>query len=47
MEDARSKRDIVVSQQKNILNLLKEIGIFGCKSVNTPLANNYKKYIYI
>ena len=37
---ARSKKGIVVSQQKYILNLLKETGMSGCKPVDTPIDPN-------
>ena len=42
MEVARSKKGIVVSQQKYILDLLKETGMLGCKLANTPMESTYK-----
>ena len=42
MEVARSKKGIVVSQQKYILNLLKETGMMGCRPANTPIDPNQK-----
>lgn len=41
-EVARSKKEIVVSQQKYILDLLKEIGMIGCRLVDTPMDPNAK-----
>jgi aryl carrier-like protein len=40
MEATRSKDDIVVSQQKYILNLLKEIGMSGLQPSDTPMDPN-------
>ena len=42
MEVARSKKGIVVSQQKYILDLLKETGMMGCRPTNTPIDPNQK-----
>nr|XP_027189435.1 uncharacterized protein LOC113786269 [Cicer arietinum] len=42
MEVARSKKWIVVSQQKYILDLLKEIGMMGCRPADTPIDPNQK-----
>ena len=42
MEVARSKKGIMVSQQKYILNLLKETGMMGCRPANTPIDPNQK-----
>ncbi|RDX76780.1 Copia protein, partial [Mucuna pruriens] len=42
MEVARSNKEIVVSQQKYILNLLKETRIMGCRLVDTPIDPNQK-----
>ncbi|KAH9722152.1 retrovirus-related pol polyprotein from transposon RE1 [Citrus sinensis] len=42
MEVARSKKGIVVSQRKYILDLLKETGISGCKPIDTPMKYNLK-----
>ncbi|KAK4860449.1 hypothetical protein QYF36_024063 [Acer negundo] len=39
---ARSKKGIVVSQRKYILDLLKEIGMLGCKPADTPMESSYK-----
>ncbi|XP_058745985.1 uncharacterized mitochondrial protein AtMg00810-like [Vicia villosa] len=42
MEVARSKNGIVVSQQKYILDLLKETGMSGCRPADTPMDPNVK-----
>lgn len=42
MEVARSKRGIVVSQRKYILDLLKETGMSGCRPADTPINPNQK-----
>ena len=42
MEVARSRKGIVVSQQKYILELLKETRMIGCKPVDTPIDPNRK-----
>lgn len=42
MEIAWSKKRISVSQQKYVLNLLKETGMFGCKPTETPMESNAK-----
>ncbi|CAJ2657582.1 unnamed protein product [Trifolium pratense] len=42
MEVARSKDGIVVSQQKYIIDLLKETGMSGCRSADTPMDPNAK-----
>lgn len=42
MEVARSKKGIVVSQQKYILDLLKETGMSGCRPADTPMDPNVK-----
>ncbi|RVX19263.1 Retrovirus-related Pol polyprotein from transposon RE1 [Vitis vinifera] len=42
MEVARSKRGIVVSQRKYILDLLKETGMSGCRPADTPIDPNQK-----
>ena len=42
MEVARSKKVIVVSQQKYILDLLKETGMSGCRPADTPMDSNAK-----
>lgn len=42
MEIARNKYGIFVSQRKYVLDLLKEIGLLGCKPVDTPVDCNAK-----
>ena len=42
MEVARSKKGIVVSQRKYVLDLLKETDMSGCKPVDTPIDPNQK-----
>ncbi|CAJ2671969.1 unnamed protein product [Trifolium pratense] len=42
MEVARSKDGIVVSQQKYIIDLLKETGMSGCRPADTPMDPNAK-----
>ncbi|XP_031267041.1 pentatricopeptide repeat-containing protein At1g62910-like [Pistacia vera] len=42
MEIARSKKGILVSQRKYVLDLLKEIGMLGCKPIETPIKPNMK-----
>ncbi|CAN1791793.1 Retrovirus-related Pol polyprotein from transposon TNT 1-94, partial [Linum perenne] len=42
MEVARSKRGLVISQRKYILDLLKETGMLGCKPIDTPMETNKK-----
>ena len=42
MEVTGSKKGIVDSQRKYILNLLKEIGMSGCKPVDTPVEHNLR-----
>ena len=42
MEVARSKKGIIVSQRKYILDLLKETGMSGCKPSDTPIEVNAK-----
>ncbi|CAM8995198.1 unnamed protein product [Rhodiola kirilowii] len=42
VEIARSKRGIVVTQRKYILDLLKETGMSGCKPADTPIEPNVK-----
>lgn len=40
MEVARSKKGIVISQRKYILDLLTETGFLGCKPVETPMESS-------
>ena len=42
MEVARSKKGIVASQQKYVLDLLKETSMSGCRTVDTPINPNQK-----
>lgn len=42
MEVARSSKGIIISQKKYVLDLLKETGLLGCKSVATPIDPNQK-----
>ncbi|KAL5565423.1 hypothetical protein UlMin_028587 [Ulmus minor] len=42
IEIARSKKGIVVSQRKYVLDLLKETGMLGCKPANTPMDQKIK-----
>ena len=42
MEFTRSRKGIFVSQRKYVLDLLKEIGLMGCKAVETPIESNLK-----
>ncbi|KAL3512095.1 hypothetical protein ACH5RR_024812 [Cinchona calisaya] len=42
MEIARSKREISISQRKYVLDLLKEIGMLGCKPADTFMDPNSK-----
>ena len=42
MEIARSRRGLVVSQRKYILDLLEETGMTGCKPSDTPIEFNSK-----
>ncbi|RVW94062.1 Retrovirus-related Pol polyprotein from transposon RE1 [Vitis vinifera] len=37
MEVGRTKEGIVVTQRKYVLDLLQEIGMLGCKLVDTPM----------
>ena len=39
---ARLRKDIFLSQRKYVLDLLKEIGMLGCKAVETPIEVNHK-----
>ena len=42
IEVARLRKGIFISQRKYVLDLLKEIGILGCKAVETPIEVNHK-----
>lgn len=42
MEVARAKKGILISQRKYVLDLLKEIGMLGCKPAETPIDANKK-----
>jgi len=42
MEVARSRKGIVVSQRKYILDLLKDTGMSGCRPAETPIDPNQK-----
>ena len=42
MKFARSKSDILFKQRKNIIDLLKETGLLGCKVAETPIEQNLK-----
>ncbi|XP_028100257.1 uncharacterized protein LOC114299661 [Camellia sinensis] len=37
---ARSKKGIIMSQQKYVLDLLEETGLLGCKATETPIEPN-------
>ncbi|KAL6983238.1 Beta-galactosidase 8 [Sarracenia purpurea var. burkii] len=41
MEVARSEKGILIAQRKYTLDLLKEIGMLGCKPVDTPIEVNH------
>ncbi|RVW96936.1 Retrovirus-related Pol polyprotein from transposon RE2 [Vitis vinifera] len=42
LEVARSRKGIIVSQRKYILDLLKETGMLGCKPIDTPMDSQKK-----
>lgn len=42
MEFARSKEGIFINQQKYVIDLLKEIGMIGCKAAYTPIESDLK-----
>ncbi|XP_020984603.1 uncharacterized mitochondrial protein AtMg00810-like [Arachis duranensis] len=42
IEFARSKEGIFMNQRKYILDLLKEMGLLGCKAAETPIEPNLK-----
>ena len=39
---AKSKKDILLSQKKYVLDLFSEAGILGCKSINSSMDVNMK-----
>jgi Reverse transcriptase (RNA-dependent DNA polymerase) len=39
---ARSKKEVVLSQQKYVLDLLRDTRMLGCRPVNTPIDPNHK-----
>jgi hypothetical protein len=42
IEVARSKKRVVLSQHKYVLDLLRDMGMLGCRPINTPIDLNYK-----
>ena len=42
IEVAHSKEGIFISQQKYVLDLLKETGKLGCKAASTPIEPNHR-----
>jgi len=46
VEVARSSKGIFLSQRKYVLDLLKEIGMLGCKHVDTPIVEKHYLGIY-
>lgn len=42
MEIVCSRKEIVVSQRKDILDLLKETGMSGCRPIDTPMYPDQK-----
>jgi Reverse transcriptase (RNA-dependent DNA polymerase) len=42
IEVARSKKGVVLSQQKYILDLLNDMGMLGCRPASTPIDPNHK-----
>ena len=42
----RSQEGIYLSQRKYVLDLLSEIGMLGCKLVDTPIMQNHHLAIY-
>ena len=42
MEVARSRKGLVVSQHKYVLDLLKETRMSGCRPADTPMDPNHK-----
>ena len=47
MEVARSRKGIFVTQQKCILDLLKENEMSGCRPVDTPMEQNHRLSEYL
>lgn len=45
MKVVQSKKGILVSQLKQVHDLLKETGMVGCRLANKPMDNNYKQSI--
>jgi hypothetical protein len=44
IEVARSEHGIFLCQRKYILDLLSEVGLLGCKPVDTPIEQNHKLF---
>lgn len=42
IEIARPLKGIVISYRKYVLDLLTEIGMFGCHSIASPMDRNHK-----
>jgi uncharacterized protein (DUF2164 family) len=42
IEAARSKKGVVLSQQKYVLDLLNDTGMLGCRPASTPIDPNHK-----
>jgi Reverse transcriptase (RNA-dependent DNA polymerase) len=42
IEVARSKKGVVLSQQRYVLDLLSDTRMLGCKPANTPIDPNHK-----
>ena len=42
IEVAHSSKEIFLSQRKYILDLLTEIGMFGCQPIATPIEQNHR-----
>lgn len=42
MEITRGRPRISISQRKNILDMLQEIGMLRCRPTNTPMEPNHK-----
>ena len=42
IEVAHSKEGIFISQQKYVVDLLRETGLLGCKAVENPIDPNHK-----